>query len=63
MLGLLDLQTQIREVSLLPFYIFIGQEIGLQNIYLKQMGNVIRVDKVADVYNKITSKYNSEFIN
>ena len=56
MLGLLDLQTQIREGSLLPFYIFTGEEIELQNIYLKQMGNVIRVDKVADIYNKITSK-------
>lgn len=56
MLGLLDLQTQIREGSLLPFYIFTGEEIELQNIYLKQMGNVIRVDRVADSYNKITSK-------
>lgn len=56
MLGLLDLQTQIREGSLLPFYIFTGEEIELQNIYLKQMGNVIRIDRVADIYNKITSK-------
>lgn len=56
MLGLLDLQTQIREGSLLPFYIFTGEEIELQNIYLKQMGNVIRVDRVVDIYNKITSK-------
>lgn len=56
MLGLLDLQTQIREGSLLPFYVFTGEEIELQNIYLKQMGHVIRVDRVADIYNKITSK-------
>lgn len=56
MLGLLDLQTQIREGSLLPFYIFTGEEIELQNIYLKQMSNVIRVDRVSDIYNKITSK-------
>lgn len=56
MLGLLDLQIQIREGSLLPFYIFTGEEIELQNIYLKQMGDVIRVDRVADIYNKITSK-------
>nr|DAU12405.1 MAG TPA: DNA polymerase III, delta subunit [Caudoviricetes sp.] len=56
MLGLLDLQTQIREGSLLPFYVFTGEEIELQNIYLKQMGDVIRVDRVADIYNKITSK-------
>lgn len=56
MLGLLDLQTQIREGSLLPFYIFTGEEIELQNIYLKQMGNVVRIDRVADIYNKITSK-------
>ena len=56
MLGLLNLQTQIREGSLLPFYVFTGEEIELQNIYLKQMGDVIRVDRVADIYNKITSK-------
>lgn len=56
MLGLLDLQTQIREGSLLPFYVFTGDEIELQNIYLKQMGNVVRIDRVADIYNKITSK-------
>ena len=56
MLGLLDLQTQIRGGSLLPFYIFTGEEIELQNIYLKQMGNVVRIDRVADIYNKITSK-------
>ena len=56
MLGLLELQTQIREGKLLPFYVFIGEELELQNIYLKQMGNVIRIDRVADIYNKITSK-------
>lgn len=56
MLGLLDLQTQIRGGSLLPFYVFTGDEIELQNIYLKQMGNVVRIDRVADIYNKITSK-------
>ena len=56
MLGLLDLQGQIREGNLLPFYIFTGEEIELQNIYLKQMGNVVRIDRVADIYNKITSK-------
>lgn len=56
MLDLLDLQTQIRGGNLFPFYIFTGEEIELQNIYLKQMGNVIRVDRVVDIYNKITSK-------
>lgn len=56
MLGLLDLQGQIREGNLLPFYIFTGEEIELQNIYLKQMGDVVRIDRVADIYNKITSK-------
>ena len=56
MIELFELQQQIREHKLLPFYVFTGEEIELQNIYLKQMGNVIRIDKVADVYNKITSK-------
>ena len=56
MLGLLELQGQIRGGILLPFYVFIGEEIELQNIYLKQMGDVVRIDSVADVYNRITSK-------
>ncbi len=56
MLGLLELQGQIRGGNLLPFYVFIGEEIELQNIYLKQMGDVVRIDSVADVYNRITSK-------
>ena len=56
MLGLLELQGQIREGNLLPFYVFIGEEIELQNIYLKQMGDVVRIDSVADIYNRITSK-------
>ena len=56
MLGLLELQGQIRGGNLLSFYVFIGEEIELQNIYLKQMGDVVRIDSVADVYNRITSK-------
>ena len=56
MIELVSLQKQIREGSLLPFYVFIGEEIELQNIYLKQMGPVVRVDKVLDVYSKLTSK-------
>lgn len=56
MIELYELQQQIREHKLLPFYVFTGEEIELQNIYLKQMGNVIRIDRVADIYNKITSK-------
>ena len=56
MMDLFTLQQQIREHKLLPFYVFTGEEIELQNIYLKQMGNIIRVDNVAQIYNKITSK-------
>ena len=55
-MDLFTLQQQIREHKLLPFYVFTGEEIELQNIYLKQMGNIVRVDNVAQIYNKITSK-------
>lgn len=56
MLSLQDLQNQIKRGELLPFYVFTGEEIELQNIYLRKMGNVIRIDNVADVYAKLTSK-------
>ena len=56
MVELVSLQQQIREHKLLPFYVFIGEEIELQNIYLKQMGNIVRTDNVAAIYNKLTSK-------
>ena len=55
-MDLFTLQQQIREHKLLPFYVFTGEEIELQNIYLKQMGNIVRTDNVAAIYNKITSK-------
>mgnify|MGYP004606572617 FL=1 len=56
MVDLRNLQQQIQKGSLLPFYVFIGDEIELQNIYLHQMGNVERIDSVATIYKKITSR-------
>ena len=56
MMDLFTLQQQIRDQKLLPFYVFIGEEIELQNIYLKQMGNIVRTDSVVAIYNKITTK-------
>lgn len=56
MLSLHDLQGHIKNGTLLPFYIFTGEEIELQNIYLRRMGEVVRVDKISEVYTKITSK-------
>ena len=56
MVELVSLQQQIREHKLLPFYVFIGEEIELQNIYLKQMGDIVRTENVAAIYNKLTSK-------
>ena len=55
MMDLFTLQQQIREHKLLPFYVFTGEEIELQNIYLKQRGNIVREDNVAKIKNKITS--------
>lgn len=38
------------------FYIFIGDDIGLQNRYIKQLGNYVRADSVADIWDKLTNK-------
>lgn len=55
-MNLNELKGQIKNGNIMPFYIFTGEEIELQNIYLNKMGNVVRVDSVSNVYRQLTSK-------
>ena len=53
---LVDLNKQLRAGTPSNFYIFVGEEIGLQNVYLKQFGEYKRVDTVSEVLSKLTIK-------
>lgn len=53
---LVELNKQLRTNNIGNFYIFTGDEIGLQNVYLKQFGEYKRVDTVSEVLNKLTAK-------
>ena len=53
---LVELNRQLRTNNIGNFYIFVGDEIGLQNVYLKQFGEYKRVDTVSEVLNKLTAK-------
>lgn len=53
---LVELNRQLRTNNIGNFYIFTGDEIGLQNVYLKQFGEYKRVDTVSGVLNKLTAK-------
>lgn len=41
MANLMDLMSDIRSDKLKPFYIFIGEEIGLMNVYLGQIQRIV----------------------
>jgi len=53
---LVELNRQLRTNNIGNFYIFTGDEIGLQNVYLKQFGEYKRVDTVSEVLNKLTTR-------
>ena len=58
---ILDLKEQIVKNNLGNFYIFVGEEIGIINIYLSAMSNKIslpitRADSVASIYSLCSSK-------
>lgn len=53
---LVELNRQLRTNSIGNFYIFVGDEIGLQNVYLKQFGEYKRVDTVSEILSKLTAK-------
>lgn len=53
---LVELNRQLRSGTYGNFYIFVGDEIGLQNVYLKQFGEYKRVDTVSEILSKLTAK-------
>ena len=53
---LVELNKQLRTNDIGNFYIFVGDEIGLQNVYLKQFGEYKRVDTVSEILSKLTAK-------
>ena len=60
-MNILDLKEQIVKNNLGNFYIFVGEEIGIINIYLSAMSNklslpITRADSVASIYSLCSSK-------
>lgn len=58
---IIDLKNQIMKNCLTNVYIFVGEEIGIMNIYLNQMAKtlnmpVTRAESVANIYAECTSK-------
>jgi DNA polymerase III delta subunit len=58
---IIDLKTQIMKNCLTNLYVFVGEEIGIMNIYLNQMSKtlnmpVTRAESVASIYAECTSK-------
>lgn len=56
MSDLVSFQKDIRTNNLKPFYILYGEEIGLMNVYLNQIGNVVRETSVSTVWKPLTQK-------
>lgn len=56
MSDLVSFQKDIRTNNLKPFYILYGEEIGLMNVYLNQMGNVARETSVSTIWKTLTQK-------
>ena len=57
MANLMDLMSDIRANKLKPFYIFIGEEIGLMNVYLSQIKpNVIRESSILTTLPSLTQR-------
>lgn len=57
---LLDLKTEIMSNKIQHFYIFVGSEVGIMNIYLAQISKVtgyevVRKDNMAEVYSNFSS--------
>lgn len=58
---IIDLKNQIMKNCLTNVYIFVGEEIGIMNIYLNQMAKTLnmpitRAESVASIYAECTSK-------
>lgn len=54
-MDIVKFKKQVQQGKLDHFYVFTGDEIALQNIYLNQLSNVKRVDTVLEVWSKLKS--------
>lgn len=56
-MDIVALKKQIKDKKLDNFYILAGEEIGVLNVYISQMGdNVVRADEVSEIWTKLTSR-------
>lgn len=60
-MNIIDLKNQIMKNCLTNVYVFVGEEIGIINIYLNQMSKtlkmpIIRAESVASIYSQCTSR-------
>lgn len=55
-MDIVSLNKQIQQGKLNRFYVFVGEEISLANIYLCKMGTVKRVDTVAEILPRLRTK-------
>ena len=56
-MDIVQLKKQIKDRQLNNFYILAGEEIGVLNMYIKQMSkNIIRADEVGDIWRALTSR-------
>ena len=56
-MDIVKLKSQIKSKKLDNFYIFVGEEIGLMNLYIGKMcSEAHRVDNVASVWKRLTSR-------
>ena len=58
---IVELKSHIMKSELNNFYIFVGDEIGIMNIYLEQISKkmqlqIVRADSVVSIYGRCTSK-------
>ncbi len=56
MISLVQLKKDIKNNTLDNFYIFEGEEIGILNMYINQMGKtIIRADEVENIWRRLTT--------
>ena len=59
-MNITDVKTDIKNRAIKPYYIFAGEEIEIQRIYINKIAEVLgyevaRVDSIADVWADIVS--------
>ena len=57
MMDIVKLKSQIKSGKLDNLYVFVGEEIGLMNLYISKMSSEAhRVDNVSGVWKRLTSR-------